>query len=98
MRYSIRSSGLAYRYCHSATIINGRVKAGQSVLITGIGGGVALVALQLCIAQGAHVYVTSGDQAKIDKAIASGAKGGVSYKNSMSILNCGDFSRLKFNQ
>ncbi|KAJ7473746.1 NAD-P-binding protein [Mycena galericulata] len=57
------------------------VKAGQNILIPGIGGGVALIALQLCVALGASVYVTSGDARKIDKAIKLGAKGGASYKD-----------------
>ncbi|KAJ7205492.1 hypothetical protein GGX14DRAFT_522625 [Mycena pura] len=52
-----------------------------SVLITGIGGGVALQALQLCRAMGADVYVTSGSQAKIDRAVALGARGGVLYSD-----------------
>src|SRR6185369_7334545 len=37
-----------------------RVMPGDDVLIWGIGGGVALAALQLCKAIGAHVWVTSG--------------------------------------
>ncbi|KAG7098313.1 hypothetical protein E1B28_000274 [Marasmius oreades] len=65
-----------------ATMINGLVSANQNVLITGIGGGVALTALQLCIAKGANVYVTSGSPEKIEKAKKLGAKGGVSYKDS----------------
>ncbi|KXN92663.1 hypothetical protein AN958_11764 [Leucoagaricus sp. SymC.cos] len=64
-----------------ATMVNGEVQAGQKVLITGIGGGVALIALQLCVAKGASVYVTSGNPEKIRKAIQMGAKGGVSYKD-----------------
>ncbi|KAG5635627.1 hypothetical protein H0H81_010588 [Sphagnurus paluster] len=64
-----------------AAVVNGQVSAGQNVLITGIGGGVALIALQLCIAKGASVYVTSGSAEKIKKAVALGAKGGVSYKD-----------------
>ncbi|KAI0748427.1 NAD-P-binding protein [Daedaleopsis nitida] len=63
-----------------ATIINGAVKKGDNVLITGVGGGVALIALQLCVAQGANVYVTSGGEDKIRKAVELGAKGGVSYR------------------
>jgi len=51
------------------------------VLITGIGGGVALFALQFAVAVGANVYVTSSSPEKIDKAIALGAKGGVNYKD-----------------
>ncbi|KAK1225652.1 hypothetical protein PQX77_011409 [Marasmius sp. AFHP31] len=65
-----------------ATMINGLVSANQNVLITGIGGGVALTALQLCVAKGANVYVTSGSPEKIEKAKELGAKGGVSYKDS----------------
>lgn len=55
-------------------------KKGSNVLITGIGGGVALQTLQFAVGFGANVYVTSGDQAKIDKAKSLGAKGGVIYK------------------
>ncbi|KAI5299956.1 putative monocarboxylate transporter mch1 [Ascosphaera pollenicola] len=53
---------------------------GAAVLITGIGGGVALMAMQFAVARGAIVIVTSGDQAKIEKAKALGALGGVLYK------------------
>ncbi|KAL7317569.1 hypothetical protein PS15m_003909 [Mucor circinelloides] len=57
------------------------IKQGDNVLITGIGGGVALFALQFAVAVGANVYVTSSSPEKIDKAIALGAKGGVNYKD-----------------
>jgi zinc-binding alcohol dehydrogenase/oxidoreductase len=57
------------------------LKKGDTILITGIGGGVALITLQMAHAIGANVYVTSGDDTKIEKAIALGAKGGVNYKN-----------------
>ncbi|KAJ5595915.1 hypothetical protein N7450_002373 [Penicillium hetheringtonii] len=53
---------------------------GAAVLITGIGGGVALIALRFAVARGAHVYVTSSSQEKIQKAIDLGAAGGVNYK------------------
>jgi NADPH:quinone reductase-like Zn-dependent oxidoreductase len=56
------------------------LKPGKNILITGIGGGVALMALTFATASGASVWVTSGDQAKIDKAVKLGAKGGVIYK------------------
>lgn len=55
-------------------------RAGRNILVTGIGGGVALQVLQFAVALGCNVYVTSADQAKIDKAIKLGAKGGVSYR------------------
>lgn len=64
-----------------AVAVAADVRKGDSVLITGIGGGVALVVLQLCIAKGANVYVTSGNNEKIEKAIGLGAKGGVNYKS-----------------
>ncbi|KAJ7147790.1 hypothetical protein C8R43DRAFT_889419 [Mycena crocata] len=57
------------------------VESGQNVLITGVGGGVALVALQLSIAMGASVYVTSGSAEKIERALKLGAKGGANYKD-----------------
>ncbi|KGO47014.1 Polyketide synthase, enoylreductase [Penicillium expansum] len=55
-------------------------KDGAAVLVTGIGGGVALMVLQFAVARGAHVFVTSSSQEKIQKAIELGAAGGVSYK------------------
>ncbi len=54
-------------------------KQGDQVLITGIGGGVALMALQFALAAGAEVYVSSGSAVKIEKALALGARGGVLY-------------------
>ncbi len=50
-----------------------RVSAGEQVLIWGIGGGVALAALQLAKARGAVVWVTSGDPSKLARAAALGA-------------------------
>ncbi|KZT52258.1 NAD(P)-binding protein [Calocera cornea HHB12733] len=64
-----------------AVVVKGQVTKGDNVLITGIGGGVALMALQLCVAIGAHVWVTSGNEDKIKNAVSLGAKGGVIYKN-----------------
>ncbi|CEJ61025.1 Putative Alcohol dehydrogenase [Penicillium brasilianum] len=55
-------------------------KDGSAVLITGIGGGVALMALRFAVARGADVFVTSSNEEKIQKAVELGAMGGVSYK------------------
>jgi NADPH:quinone reductase-like Zn-dependent oxidoreductase len=57
-----------------------RVQHGEKVLITGAGGGVALFAIQFAIAAGCEVYITSGSDEKIAKAVSLGAKGGVNYK------------------
>ncbi|KAJ9636485.1 hypothetical protein H2204_005318 [Knufia peltigerae] len=54
---------------------------GKNILITGIGGGVALMALQFAVASGANVYVTSGSREKILQAKSLGARDGVNYKD-----------------
>lgn len=53
---------------------------GKKVLITGIGGGVALMALMFAVGAGAEVWVTSSSQEKIDKAKELGATGGINYR------------------
>jgi len=66
----------AYR----ALVTRGEVKRGDHVLITGIGGGVATVAMQLAQALGAQVSVTSGSEEKLQRARGMGAIAAVSYK------------------
>ncbi len=58
----------------------GGLRADQNVLISGFGGGVAQFAFLFAKAAGANVYVTSGSDEKIDKAMKMGAKGGYNYK------------------
>lgn len=65
----------AYR----AMFSRGRAKAGEKMLLTGIGGGVATMALLFGKALGMEVWVSSSSDEKIEKAIALGAKGGVNY-------------------
>lgn len=67
----------AYR----SVVTKGQVQEGDTVIIPGIGGGVATFALQIALAHGAKVFVTSSSDEKIDKAIKLGASGGVNYKN-----------------
>ena len=57
-----------------------QAKAGERVLISGVGGGVALFACQFAIAAGCEVYVTSSSEEKISRAVSLGAKGGMNYK------------------
>jgi NADPH:quinone reductase-like Zn-dependent oxidoreductase len=59
----------AWRMC----VTRARVRAGDEVLIWGIGGGVALAALAICKARGARVWVTSSSAAKLERARALGA-------------------------
>lgn len=68
----------AYR----ALVSKCKPQAGENLLITGIGGGVALQILQLALALKLNVYVSSSDDLKIDQAIQIGALGGVNYTNS----------------
>jgi zinc-binding alcohol dehydrogenase/oxidoreductase len=65
---------------YRALMTRAAVKPGQTVLITGVGGGVALFCMQFAIALGCNVYVTSGSDEKLNKAINMGARGGVNYK------------------
>ncbi|GAB3307294.1 MDR/zinc-dependent alcohol dehydrogenase-like family protein [Hymenobacter tenuis] len=66
----------AYR----AAFTRANLQPGERVLISGVGGGVALLALQMAVAIGAEVWVTSSSEEKIAKAVELGAKGGISYK------------------
>ena len=50
-----------------------QIKAGDQVLIWGIGGGVALAALQIAKHVGATAWVTSGSPHKLERAAALGA-------------------------
>ncbi|KAK1072110.1 hypothetical protein LTR33_010319, partial [Friedmanniomyces endolithicus] len=59
---------------------SGQAKPGRNILITGIGGGVALMALLFATAAGANVFVSSGSEEKLEKAKALGAMGGINYK------------------
>ncbi len=57
----------------------GGCRVGSRVLVIGAGGGVATGALLLARAAGATVYVTSGHDAKLAKALALGAKEGFNH-------------------
>ncbi|SOD95817.1 zinc-binding dehydrogenase [Spirosoma fluviale] len=52
----------------------------EKVLVTGIGGGAALFALQFAVGAGAEVWVTSGSEEKLARAATLGATGGVNYR------------------
>jgi NADPH:quinone reductase-like Zn-dependent oxidoreductase len=54
-------------------VTRARLQAGENILIWGIGGGVALAALQIAKMIGAHTWVTSGDDEKLRRAKALGA-------------------------
>jgi zinc-binding alcohol dehydrogenase/oxidoreductase len=70
---------LAGQTAYRAVFSRAGLKPGEKILITGIGGGVSLFALQFAVAQGAEIYVTSSSDEKIAKAITMGAAGGFNY-------------------
>jgi NADPH:quinone reductase-like Zn-dependent oxidoreductase len=57
-----------------------RVKRGEHVLIWGIGGGVAQACLQIAKLLGAYVTVTSGSDAKLERATALGADATLNHR------------------
>ncbi|MEM9692371.1 MAG: zinc-binding dehydrogenase, partial [Myxococcota bacterium] len=62
-----------------AAMTRAGLKSGEKVLVTGIGGGVATLSLQLALAHGCEVWVTSSKAEKIEQAKRHGAKGGFLY-------------------
>lgn len=70
---------LAGLTAYRALFKKANVMSGENVLITGIGGGVATIAMQFAIAAGANVFVTSGSEKKLSKAKDIGAKAGALY-------------------
>jgi zinc-binding alcohol dehydrogenase/oxidoreductase len=66
----------AYR----ATFTRGELREGETVLVTGIGGGVQTFVLLYAKAAGARVAVTSGSDEKLERAKALGADIAVNYK------------------
>ncbi len=71
---------LAGLTAYRALFSRANVHAGDRVLISGVGGGVALFALQYAVAIGAEVWVTSSSSEKIAQAVKLGAKGGFDYR------------------
>lgn len=73
-------SGLtAYR----ALFSKARLHTNEKVLISGIGGGAALWALQFAVAYKARVYVTSSSDEKLQRAKDLGAIGGFNYRDAL---------------
>jgi zinc-binding alcohol dehydrogenase/oxidoreductase len=71
---------LAGLTAYRAVVARAQVRAGERVLITGIGGGVATFALQFAVARGAHVWVSSSAADKLSRAAELGARGGFNYR------------------
>ncbi len=65
--------GLAAMTAWRMLVSRAQVQPGDEVLIWGIGGGVAQAALRIAKTRGARVWVTSGSDAKLERARAMGA-------------------------
>ncbi|MBS4175238.1 zinc-binding dehydrogenase [Bacillus sp. FJAT-49736] len=67
--------GTAWR----SIVTKGNIQKGESVLIHGIGGGVALFALQIAKRKGANIIVTSSSDEKLAEANKLGASKTINY-------------------
>jgi NADPH:quinone reductase-like Zn-dependent oxidoreductase len=72
---------LAALTAYRALVTRGGVAEGETVLVPGVGGGVATFLVQIASALGARVFVTSGSDEKIEEARGFGAEGGVNYNS-----------------
>ncbi len=70
---------LVFETAYRMLVTKAGLREGEWVLIWGIGGGVALAALELCRALGARVIVTSSSANKLDQARGFGADVAVSH-------------------
>jgi NADPH:quinone reductase-like Zn-dependent oxidoreductase len=72
--------GLATLTAWRMVVTRAQVRPGDEVLIWGIGGGVAIAALQIVKQIGARAWVTSGSEAKLERARALGADETINHR------------------
>jgi zinc-binding alcohol dehydrogenase/oxidoreductase len=71
---------LAGLTAYRAVVTRGNLQRGETVLVLGIGGGVATFALSIARHLGARVFVTSGSDEKLRRARELGAEDGFNYR------------------
>ena len=71
---------LAGLTAYRALVTRGELKTGETVLITGVGGGVQTFVLLFAKALGARTIVTSGSDEKLERAKALGADVAINYR------------------
>jgi len=76
---------VAYVTAWRMLVTRAAVKAGETVLIHGVGGGVALAGLQIAKLLGARAIVTSSSNEKLAKAAALGADAGINYRTASDL-------------
>lgn len=70
---------ITYGTCYHAYKQVARLKAGETVLVLGAGGGVGMAAVALASAMGAHVIAAAGSEHKLELARAMGANECIDY-------------------
>lgn len=76
---------LAYLTAWRMLTTRGQLEAGETLLIHGIGGGVAIAGLQLAKLKGARVIVTSSKNAKLKRAGELGADDFIDYSKTQDV-------------
>ena len=74
---------LAGLTAYRALVVQGAVKPGEQVLVTGIGGGVAQFAAQFAIALGANCFVSSSAEGKRQASLAMGVTAAFDYSSNV---------------
>ena len=72
--------GVTFVTAYRMLFTRGHLEPGEWVLITGIGGGLAMSLLQLARPVAGRIYVTSSSDEKIRRALELGADEGINYK------------------
>jgi NADPH2:quinone reductase len=71
---------LTFLVVHDMLVLQGRLAAGEWVLVTGVSSGVGVASLQVAKALGAKVIGTSGSQAKLDRLRGEGLDVGIATR------------------
>lgn len=71
--------GVTYITAYRMLFTKGEMQPGEWVLVTGIGGGLALSLFQLACGVAGRVFVSSSSDAKLDRARSMGADVGINY-------------------
>lgn len=84
---------LTYQTAWRMLITRAKMKPSDTILIQGIGGGVALACLQFAALFGAEVIVTSSSDEKLQKAKELGAAYTINYKKSDVVKTVREFTK-----
>lgn len=77
--------GIAYLTAWRMLMTRARLRAGETVLIHGIGGGVAVAGLQLAKLAGAEAIATSSSDDKLRRAVELGADHTINYRATQDV-------------